>query len=133
MSQAYKNDVNRLNNLLGDEQFTAAARVTPQINQRYAGSDSYATCTGSYTLNTADGSFSGHTRKPLRSWNTTKTVLTFSGSAQNCKLNVTYHTKNTACCRSNHAEHDRIQCRAKERAACRHKIVEWTQHDYSNN
>ena len=89
-----KNDVNRLNNLLGDEQFTASgSRYTAKING--LSSDSYDNLTGSYTLNTADGSFSGTLESRSDSWNTTKTVLTFSGSVQNCKLSVTYHTKNT--------------------------------------
>ncbi len=89
-----KNDVNRLNNLLGDEQFTASgSRYTAKING--LSNDSYDNLTGSYTLNTADGSFSGTLESRSDSWNTTKTVLTFSGSVQNCKLSVTYHTKNT--------------------------------------
>ena len=74
-----KNDVNRLNNLLGDEQFTASgSRYTAKING--LSSDSYDNLTGSYTLNTADGSFSGTLESRSDSWNTTKTVLTFSGS-----------------------------------------------------
>lgn len=89
-----KNDVNRLNNLLGDEQFTASgSRCTAKLDKQ---NDDYGqTMTGSYMLNTADGSFSGTLESRSDSWNTTKTVLTFSGSVQNCKLSVTYHTKNT--------------------------------------
>ena len=89
-----KNNVNSLNDLLGDEKFTASgSRYTAKLDKQ---NDDYEkTMTGSYTLNTADGSFSGTLESRSDSWNTTKTVLTFSGSVQNCKLNVTYHTKNT--------------------------------------
>lgn len=89
-----KNDVNSLNDLLGDKKFTASgSRYTAKLDKQ---NDDYVkNMTGSYTLNTADGSFSGTLESRSDSWNTTKTVLTFSGSVQNCKLNVTYHTKNT--------------------------------------
>lgn len=86
--------VNNLNDLLGDKKFTASgSRYTAKLDKQ---NDDYGkTMTGSYMLNTADGSFSGTLESRSDSWNTTKTVLTFSGSVQNCKLNVTCHTKNT--------------------------------------
>lgn len=86
--------VNNLNDLLGDKKFTASgSRYTAKLDKQ---NDDYGkTITGSYMLNTADGSFSGTLESRSDSWNTTKTVLTFSGSVQNCKLNVTCHTKNT--------------------------------------
>ena len=86
--------VNNLNDLLGDKKFTASgSRYTAKLDKQ---NDDYGkTITGSYMLNTADGSFSGTLGSRSDSWNTTKTVLTFSGSVQNCKLNVTCHTKNT--------------------------------------
>lgn len=86
--------VNNLNDLLGDKKFTASgSRYTAKLDKQ--NDDSGKTMTGSYMLNTADGSFSGTLESRSDSWNTTKTVLTFSGSVQNCKLNVTCHTKNT--------------------------------------
>ena len=87
-------EVNNLNDLLGDKKFTASgSRYTAKLDKQ---NDDYGkTITGSYMLNTADGSFSGTLGSRSDSWNTTKTVLTFSGSVQNCKLNVTCHTKNT--------------------------------------
>lgn len=87
-------EVNNLNDLLGDKKFTASgSRYTAKLDKQ--NDDSGKTITGSCMLNTADGSFSGTLESPSDSWNTTKTVLTFSGSVQNCKLNVTCHTKNT--------------------------------------
>ncbi len=87
-------EVNNLNDLLGDKKFTASgSRYTAKLDKQ--NDDSGKTMTGSYMLNTADGSFSGTLESRSDSWNTTKTVLTFSGSVQNCKLNVTCHTKNT--------------------------------------
>lgn len=87
-------EVNNLNDLLGDKKFTASgSRYTAKLDKQ--NDDSGKTITGSYMLNTADGSFSGTLESRSDSWNTTKTVLTFSGSVQNCKLNVTCHTKNT--------------------------------------
>lgn len=86
--------VNNLNDLLGDKKFTASgSRYTAKLDKQ--NDDSGKTITGSCMLNTADGSFSGTLESRSDSWNTTKTVLTFSGSVQNCKLNVTCHTKNT--------------------------------------
>lgn len=86
--------INNLNDLLGDKKFTASgSRYTAKLDKQ--NDDSGKTMTGSYMLNTADGSFSGTLESRSDSWNTTKTVLTFSGSVQNCKLNVTCHTKNT--------------------------------------
>lgn len=87
-------EVNNLNDLLGDKKFTASgSRYTAKLDKQ---NDDYGkTMTGSCMLNTADGSFSGTLESRSDSWNTTKTVLTFSGSVQNCKLNVTCHTKNT--------------------------------------
>lgn len=87
-------EVNNLNDLLGDKKFTASgSRYTAKLDKQ--NDDSGKTITGSCMLNTADGSFSGTLGSRSDSWNTTKTVLTFSGSVQNCKLNVTCHTKNT--------------------------------------
>lgn len=87
-------EVNNLNDLLGDKKFTASgSRYTAKLDKQ--NDDSGKTITGSCMLNTADGSFSGTLENRSDSWNTTKTVLTFSGSVQNCKLNVTCHTKNT--------------------------------------
>lgn len=128
-----KNDVNRLNNLLGDEQFTASgSRYTAKING--LSSDSYDNLTGSYTLNTADGSFSGTLESRSDSWNTTKTVLTFSGSVQNCKLSVTYHTKNTGILSLDITlTTTESSVEPKNAPPAGDKIVEWTQHDYSND
>lgn len=128
-----KNDVNRLNNLLGDEQFTASgSRCTAKLDKQ---NDDYEkTMTGSYTLNTADGSFSGTLESRSDSWNTTKTVLTFSGSVQNCKLNVTYHTKNTGILSLDITlTTTESSVEPKNAPPAGDKIVEWTQHDYSND
>lgn len=128
-----KNDVNRLNNLLGDEQFTASgSRYTAKLDKQ---NDDYGkTMTGSYTLNTADGSFSGTLESRSDSWNTTKTVLTFSGSVQNCKLSVTYHTKNTGILSLDITlTTTESSVEPKNAPPAGDKIVEWTQHDYSND
>lgn len=128
-----KNDVNRLNNLLGDEQFTASgSRCTAKLDKQ---NDDYGkTMTGSYMLNTADGSFSGTLESRSDSWNTTKTVLTFSGSVQNCKLNVTYHTKNTGILSLDITlTTTESSVEPKNAPPAGDKIVEWTQHDYSND
>lgn len=128
-----KNDVNSLNDLLGDKKFTASgSRYTAKING--LSSDSYDNLTGSYTLNTADGSFSGTLESRSDSWNTTKTVLTFSGSVQNCKLNVTYHTKNTGILSLDITlSTTESSVEPKNAPPAGDKIVEWTQHDYSND
>lgn len=128
-----KNDVNRLNNLLGDEQFTASgSRYTAKLDKQ---NDDYGqTMTGSYMLNTADGSFSGTLESRSDSWNTTKTVLTFSGSVQNCKLNATYHTKNTGILSLDITlTTTESSVEPKNAPPAGDKIVEWTQHDYSND
>lgn len=128
-----KNNVNRLNDLLGDEQFTASgSRCTAKLDKQ---NDDYGqTMTGSYTLNTADGSFSGTLESRSDSWNTTKTVLTFSGSVQNCKLNVTYHTKNTGILSLDITlTTTESSVEPKNTPPAGDKIVEWTQHDYSND
>ena len=128
-----KNDVNRLNNLLGDEKFTASgSRCTAKLDKQ---NDDYGqTMTGSYMLNTADGSFSGTLESRSDSWNTTKTVLTFSGSVQNCKLNVTYHTKNTGILSLDITlTTTESSVEPKNAPPAGDKIVEWTQHDYSND
>lgn len=128
-----KNDVNRLNDLLGDEQFTASgSRCTAKLDKQ---NDDYGqTMTGSYMLNTADGSFSGTLESRSDSWNTTKTVLTFSGSVQNCKLSVTYHTKNTGILSLDITlTTTESSVEPKNAPPAGDKIVEWTQHDYSND
>ena len=128
-----KNDVNHPNDLLGDEQFTASgSRYTAKLDKQ---NDDYGkTMTGSYTLNTADGSFSGTLESRSDSWNTTKTVLTFSGSVQNCKLNVTYHTKNTGILSLDITlTTTESSVEPKNTPPAGDKIVEWTQHDYSND
>lgn len=128
-----KNNVNRLNDLLGDEKFTASgSRCTAKLDKQ---NDDYEkTMTGSYTLNTADGSFSGTLESRSDSWNTTKTVLTFSGSVQNCKLNVTYHTKNTGILSLDITlTTTESSVEPKNAPPTGDKIVEWTQHDYSND
>lgn len=128
-----KNDVNRLNNLLGDEQFTASgSRCTAKLDKQ---NDDYGkTMTGSYMLNTADGSFSGTLESRSDSWNTTKTVLTFSGSVQNCKLNVTYHTKNTGILSLDITlTTTESSVESKNAPPAGDKIVEWTQNDYSDD
>lgn len=128
-----KNDVNRLNDLLGDEQFTASgSRYTAKLDKQ---NDDYGqTMTGSYMLNTADGSFSGTLESRSDSWNTTKTVLTFSGSVQNCKLNVTYHTKNTGILSLDITlTTTESSVEPKNAPPAGDKIVEWTQNDYSDD
>ena len=128
-----KNDVNRLNNLLGDEQFTASgSRCTAKLDKQ---NDDYGkTMTGSYMLNTADGSFSGTLESRSDSWNTTKTVLTFSGSVQNCKLNMTYHTKNTGILSLDITlTTTESSVEPKNAPPAGDKIVEWTQNDYSDD
>ena len=128
-----KNDVNRLNDLLGDEQFTASgSRYTAKLDKQ---NDDYGqTMTGSYMLNTADGSFSGTLESRSDSWNTTKTVLTFSGNVQNCKLNATYHTKNTGILSLDITlTTTESSVEPKNTPPAGDKIVEWTQHDYSND
>lgn len=128
-----KNDVNRLNDLLGDEQFTASgSRCTAKLDKQ---NDDYGqTMTGSYMLNTADGSFSGTLESRSDSWNTTKTVLTFSGSVQNCKLNVTYHTKNTGILSLDITlTTTESSVEPKNAPPAGDKIVEWTQNEYSDD
>lgn len=128
-----KNDVNRLNDLLGDEQFTASgSRYTAKLDKQ---NDDYGqTMTGSYTLNTADGSFSGTLESRSDSWNTTKTVLTFSGNVQNCKLSVTYHTKNTGILSLDITlTTTESSVEPKNTPPAGDKIVEWTQNDYSDD
>ena len=128
-----KNNVNSLNDLLGDEQFTASgSRCTAKLDNQ---NDDYEkTMTGSYTLNTADGSFSGTLESRSDSWNTTKTVLTFSGSVQNCKLNVTYHTKNTGILSLDITlTTTESSVEPKNAPPASDKIVEWTQNDYSDD
>ena len=128
-----KNDVNRLNNLLGDEKFTASgSRCTAKLDKQ---NDDYGqTMTGSYMLNTADGSFSGTLESRSDSWNTTKTVLTFSGSVQNCKLNVTYHTKNTGILSLDITlTTTESSVEPKNAPPAGDKIVEWTQNEYSDD
>lgn len=124
-----KNDVNSLNDLLGDEKFTASgSRCTAKLDKQ---NDYGKTMTGSYMLNTADGSFSGTLES--RS-DTTKTVLTFSGSVQNCKLNVTYHTKNTSILSLDITlTTTESSVEPKNAPPAGDKIVEWTQNDYSND
>ena len=128
-----KNNVNSLNDLLGDEKFTASgSRCTAKLDKQ---NDDYEkTMTGSYTLNTADGSFSGTLESRSDSWNTTKTVLTFSGSVQNCKLNVTYHTKNTGILSLDITlTTTESSAEPKNAPPAGDKIVEWTQNDYSDD
>lgn len=128
-----KNDVNRPNDLLGDEQFTASgSRYTAKLDKQ---NDDYGkTMTGSYTLNTADGSFSGTLESRSDSWNTTKTVLTFSGTPQNCKFSATYHTKNTGILSLDITlSTTESSVEPKNAPPAGDKIVEWTQHDYSND
>lgn len=128
-----KNNVNSLNDLLGDEQFTASgSRCTAKLDKQ---NDDYGqTMTGSYMLNTADGSFSGTLESRSDSWNTTKTVLTFSGSVQNCKLSVTYHTKNTGILSLDITlTTTESSVEPKNAPPAGDKIVEWTQHEYSND
>lgn len=128
-----KNDVNSLNDLLGDEKFTASgSRCTAKLDKQ---NDDYGnTMTGSYTLNTADGSFSGTLESRSDSWNTTKTVLTFSGSVQNCKLSVTYHTKNTGILSLDITlTTTESSVEPKNAPPAGDKIVEWTQNDYSDD
>ena len=128
-----KNNVNSLNDLLGDKKFTASgSRCTAKLDKQ---NDDYGqTMTGSYMLNTADGSFSGTLESRSDSWNTTQTVLTFSGSVQNCKLNVTYHTKNTGILSLDITlSTTESSVEPKNTPPAGDKIVEWTQHDYSND
>lgn len=128
-----KNDVNRLNDLLGDEQFTASgSRYTAKLDKQ---NDDYGqTMTGSYMLNTADGSFSGTLESRSDSWNTTKTVLTFSGSVQNCKLSVTYHTKNTGILSLDITlSTTESSVEPKSAPPAGDKIVEWTQEGSSDD
>lgn len=127
-----KNNVNSLNDLLGDEKFTASgSRCTAKLDKQ---NDYGKTMTGSYTLNTADGSFSGTLESRSDSWNTTKTVLTFSGSVQNCKLNVTYHTKNTGILSLDITlTTTESGVEPKNAPPAGDKIVEWTQNDYSDD
>ena len=126
-------EVNNLNDLLGDKKFTASgSRYTAKLDKQ---NDDYGkTMTGSYMLNTADGSFSGTLESRSDSWNTTKTVLTFSGSVQNCKLSVTYHTKNTGILSLDITlSTTESSVEPKNAPPAGDKIVEWTQHGYSND
>lgn len=128
-----KNNVNRLNDLLGDKKFTASgSRYTAKLDKQ---NDDYGqTMTGSYMLNTADGSFSGTLESRSDSRNTTKTVLTFSGSVQNCKLNVTCHTKNTGILSLDITlTTTESSVEPKNAPPAGDKIVEWTQNDYSDD
>ena len=126
-------EVNNLNDLLGDKKFTASgSRYTAKLDKQ---NDDYGkTMTGSYMLNTADGSFSGTLESRSDSWNTTTTVLTFSGSVQNCKLSVTYHTKNTGILSLDITlSTTESSVEPKNAPPAGDKIVEWTQHGYSND
>lgn len=126
-------EVNNLNDLLGDKKFTASgSRYTAKLDKQ---NDDYGkTMTGSYMLNTADGSFSGTLESRSDSWNTTKTVLTFSGSVQNCKLSVTYHTKNTGILSLDITlSTTESSVEPKNAPPAGDKIVEWTQHGYYND
>ena len=126
-------EVNNLNDLLGDKKFTASgSRYTAKLDKQ---NDDYGqTMTGSYMLNTADGSFSGTLESRSDSWNTTKTVLTFSGSVQNCKLSVTYHTKNTGILSLDITlTTTESSVEPKNAPPAGDKIVEWTQNDYSDD
>lgn len=126
-------EVNNLNDLLGDKKFTASgSRYTAKLDKQ---NDDYGkTMTGSYMLNTADGSFSGTLESRSDSWNTTKTVLTFSGSVQNCKLSVTYHTKNTGILSLDITlSTTESSVEPKNTPPAGDKIVEWTQNDYSDD
>lgn len=126
-------EVNNLNDLLGDKKFTASgSRYTAKLDKQ---NDDYGkTMTGSYMLNTADGSFSGTLESRSDSWNTTKTVLTFSGSVQNCKLSVTYHTKNTGILSLDITlSTTESSVEPKNAPPAGDKIVEWTQNDYSDD
>ena len=128
-----KTNVNRLNDLLGDKKFTASgSRYTAKLDKQ---NDDYGqTMTGSYMLNTADGSFSGTLESRSDSRNTTKTVLTFSGSVQNCKLNVTCHTKNTGILSLDITlTTTESSVEPKNAPPAGDKIVEWTQNDYSDD
>ena len=61
-------------------------------------------------------------------------MLTFSGSVQNCKLNVTYHTKNTGILSLDITlSTTESSVEPKNAPPAGDKIVEWTQHDYSND
>lgn len=128
-----KSDVNSLNGLLGDEQFTASgSRYTAKIND--PNGYLYDNLTGSYTLNTADGSFSGTLESRSENWQTTKTVLTFSGTPQNCKFSATYHTKNTGILALDITlSTTESSVEPKNAPPAGDKIVEWTQNDYSND
>lgn len=126
-------EVNNLNDLLGDKKFTASgSRYTAKLDKQ---NDDYGkTMTGSYMLNTADGSFSGTLESRSDSWNTTKTVLAFSGSVQNCKLSVTYHTKNTGILSLDITlSTTESSVEPKNTPPAGDKIVEWTQNDYSDD
>ena len=126
-------EVNNLNDLLGDKKFTASgSRYTAKLDKQ---NDDYGkTMTGSYMLNTADGSFSGTLDSRSDSWNTTITVLTFSGSVQNCKLSVTYHTKNTGILSLDITlSTTESSVEPKNTPPAGDKIVEWTQNDYSDD
>ena len=61
-------------------------------------------------------------------------MLTFSGSVQNYKLSVTYHTKNTGILSLDITlSTTESSVEPKNAPPTGDKIVEWTLHDYSND
>ena len=122
-----------LGTIFADDLFTrSGSRYTAKLDKQDEWSESHTT--GSYTLNVADGSFSGSIENRAENWgDTTKTAMTFSGNLQNCKLKVTYHQKNTGI-----LVLDLTLTSAETNAAPRSAppegstIVEWTQEGYSD-
>ena len=84
-------DRTSLEQFAADDLFTQnGTRYTAKLNihTEYDG-----TTTGSYTLNTANGSISGSIEQ-LSNDSDSKTSLTFSGTLPNCKMKFSYHMKN---------------------------------------
>ena len=126
-------EADELGTIFADELFTrSGSRYTAKIDTQDEWNEAHTT--GSYTLNVADGSFSGSIENRAENWgDTTKTVMTFSGNLQNCKLKVTYHKKNTGVLAL-----DLTLTSAETSAAPRSAppegstIVEWTQEGSSD-
>ena len=111
--------VNNLNDLLGDKKFTASgSRYTAKLDKQ--NDDSGKTITGSCMLNTADGSFSGTLESRSDSWNTTQNRADVFRQCAELQIERDLpHQEHWHSVARYHADHDRIQCRAEERAACR--------------
>lgn len=88
-----QNERESLGQIVGDSVFTkSGTRYTAKLDE----DDGWGTTTkGSYTLNTADGSFSGSVVNRTDTWGeATQITMTFSGTLRSGKYKLTLHRKN---------------------------------------